>query len=99
MRDRLPNRRQADTLSFEIDGLTYTATFGTFRDGSPAEMFLNGPKPGTAADLVARESAILFSIARQYGAPTDIIFDALPKLANGKSAGPIGKALEEFDGN
>ena len=40
-RTRLPNRRLAESFSFECAGLRYTATVGRYSDGSVGELFLN----------------------------------------------------------
>src|SRR5262245_37811497 len=39
-RQRLPNRRAAETFEIEISGLRYTATAGRFADGRIGELFL-----------------------------------------------------------
>src|SRR6516164_5890575 len=62
-RERLPNRRSAETLDLEIAGLRYTCTIGKFPDGSIAELFLSNHKINSAADVNARDAAITFSIA------------------------------------
>lgn len=43
---------------------------------------------------MARDAAVVFSIARQYGVPFGILFDALTKLKDGSPAGAIGVALK-----
>jgi len=62
-RERLPNRRAAETLDLEIAGLRYTCTIGRFPDGSIAELFLSNHKINSAADTNARDAAIVFSFA------------------------------------
>jgi len=71
-RQRLPNRRGADLIDFEHGGRRCTACVGRFPDGRPAEIFLNTDKDSAVATL-AQESAILASIALQFGAPIDVI--------------------------
>jgi hypothetical protein len=35
-RNRMPNRRGAESFELEVDGLRYIATVGCFSDGTPA---------------------------------------------------------------
>jgi len=95
-RKRLPNRRDNDTVVFEHDGIRYHAT-ASFIDGQLAEVFLDGPKAGSLASMVARESAVLLSLALQHGTPVSVLREALPKLPNGAPAGPMGAALFAID--
>lgn len=93
-RDILAERRLGELVSFEYEGIAYVVQFGRNAAGHIAEMFLNGGKEGSTSSKVARECAVILSIALQYGTPLSVIFDALPKLADGKCAGPVGTALE-----
>jgi hypothetical protein len=93
-RDRLPNSRPSETFDFEHGGVQYTATIGRFDSGALSEIFLNAGKLGSTANIVAREAAVIFSIARQFGAPVETLCAALPKLPDNSAAGPLGKALE-----
>jgi hypothetical protein len=93
-RDILAPRRMGELISFEYEGVAYTAQFGRNAAGTIAEVFLDGGKLGSAANKVAEECAVILSIALQYGAPLDVIFAGLPKLADGTSAGPVGMAIE-----
>lgn len=93
-RDVLASRRLGYIYSFDYEGVSYTAQFGKNASGQIAELFLNGGKEGSAARKIANECAVILSIALQYGAPLNVIVDALPKLADGISAaGPVGRAL------
>ena len=46
-RQRLPNRRGHELLTFQHEGIRYTAGVGRFEDGTLAEIFLNTAKQGT----------------------------------------------------
>jgi hypothetical protein len=93
-RERLPNRRLAETFDIEVAGLHYTATVSRFADGRIGEVFLNNHKSNSAADTNARDSAIVFSIAVQHGADPEVIRRALCRDSQGKASGPLGKALD-----
>jgi hypothetical protein len=46
---------------------------------------------------MARDAAVVLSIARQCGTPMDLIRSALTKLHDGSCAGAVGVALELAD--
>jgi hypothetical protein len=92
-RERLPERRAAEVFDFEHNGRKWTACIGRFDDGRPAEIFLNTNKDSAVATL-AQESAVIVSIALQYGAPAAVLQHAL----DGRDTGPIGKALQLIGG-
>ena len=92
-RRRLPNRRQAETFELEAGGLRYVCTIGRFADGTLAEVFLSNGKAGSDSDTAARDSAVVASIALQYGVPLDVLRHALMRDAQGRPSGPLGAAL------
>jgi hypothetical protein len=93
-RNRLPNRRPAESFELEVDGLRYTATVGRFPDGAIGELFLNNHKSNSSADTAARDSAIVLSIALQHGADLEAIRRALCRDSQGRASGPLGVALD-----
>ena len=94
MRQALPNRRPAETSAFVHDGIRYTATVGHFGNGRPAEVFLGTGKPGTALDAMARDLAVITSIALQHSAPVETLRRAMTRLDDGQAAGPMGRLLD-----
>lgn len=95
-RNRPPDRRIGPLVTYKVDEVAYTAQASFDAAGELLEMFLNCGKEGSSANIVARECAVILSIARQYGTPLDAITKALPLLSNGKPAGPVGCALFLF---
>jgi hypothetical protein len=95
-RQRLPNRRVGQTFELEVGGLKYTATIGRFRDGRIGEIFLTNHKSNSAADANARDSAIVCSIALQYGADVETIRKALCRDSHGRASGPLGAVLDRL---
>jgi hypothetical protein len=93
-RERLPNRRLSETFDFECAGLRYTCTVGRFDDGRIAEIFLGNYKTNSSADTNARDSAIVASLALQYGADIETIRKALCRDSQGRTNGPLGTALD-----
>jgi hypothetical protein len=96
-RQRLPNRRLAETFELECAGLRYTATVGRFADGSVAELFLNNHKSNSASDANARDAAIVCSLALQNGVPLETIRRAL-RDSRGQPSTPLGCALDHIAG-
>jgi hypothetical protein len=97
-RNRLPNRRPAESFEVEVEGLIYTATVGRFPDGTTGELFLSGRRSNSSADTTARDSAIVLSIALQHGADLETIRRALCRDSQGRASGPLGAALDVIMG-
>jgi len=93
-RRRLLDRRGLELVNFEHSGFRYTATIGRFPDGGLAEIFLNVDKSGTAIETIARDAAIVASIALQYGTPADVIRHAITRNGDGSASGPLGTLLD-----
>jgi hypothetical protein len=82
-RERLPNRRDSKLIDFICGGFRYTAGINRFADGRSAEIFTTASKCGSDADTAARDSAVVASIARQYGVPLEVLRRALMRDAQG----------------
>lgn len=99
-REDLPKRRESERLTFWHDGFRYQATFSRYPDGRLAELFFAVAKSGTALEGVARDAAILTSLALQFGASADVIRAALTRLEpsaecpQGEPAGPVCRFLD-----
>jgi hypothetical protein len=73
----------------------FTATVSFFPDTDRlAEVFLNNHRNNSAADVAARDSAILLSFALQYGPPVEDIRRALTRDAAGNALGVVGVCLD-----
>ena len=92
-RASLPTRRAADEIVFEHGNRLWRVAFGRFPDGRPAELFLDGGSVDPLSEL-AKESAIVASLALQSGCP----FETLRHALDGRDAGPIGTALALIEG-
>jgi ribonucleoside-diphosphate reductase alpha chain len=93
-RDRLPNRRRAETFDIEVAGLRYTCSVGRFPDGRIGEVFLLNHKPGSQSDSNARDAAVAASLALQHGCPLDVLCRALLRDSQGHASTPLGCALD-----
>jgi hypothetical protein len=93
-RNRLPNRRPAETFGVECHGLKYTATISRFEDGRLSEIFLSNHKSGSQSDANARDSAVVCSLALQHGVPLEVIRHALLRDSRGNAETPLGAVID-----
>src|SRR5450631_1909524 len=93
-RQRLPNRRRCETFDYESQGLQFTASYSRFADGNISELFIRNHKVGSMAAINVQDAAVLFSIARQFGAPFDVLRKALMRNVDGSAQGPLAAALD-----
>ena len=93
-RRRLKNRRASVTFEIEAQNLRFPASASRYADGSLAEISLQNHKAGSAAGILAQDSAVICSLALQFGEPLDVIRRALMRDAQGRAASPLGVALD-----
>jgi hypothetical protein len=93
-RERLPNRRASEQIDFACNSFWYVATVSRFSDGRLAEIFISKGKCGSDSDVAARDSAVVCSIALQYGVPPGVIRHALVRDSWGRPSGPLGVVLD-----
>ena len=53
-RERLPNRRTAETVTFQRDGAQFEMTVGYYPDGRVGEVFLNADRANSLLDFLGR---------------------------------------------
>jgi ribonucleoside-diphosphate reductase alpha chain len=95
-RQRLPDRHASETFEIAAGGLNYRATVSWFDNGQVAEIFLSNHKVGSHADTAAKDSAVVCSIALQFGVPLETIRRALMRDSQGRPNGPLGVALDRL---
>ena len=98
-RERLLNRRDHEAIAFDHGGFRYVGGVGRFPDGRLAEIFMNAAKSGTVIESWARDSAIIASIALQYGVDPETIRHALSRDQSGAAASPLGALLDMLADN
>ncbi len=92
-RDRLPNRRRCSTRAFQHSGMRFTVCAGFYPDGRIAEIFLSSDRPGSDLESLARDAAVVISLALQHGCSAETIRHALTKDHDGAPATLLGSAL------
>lgn len=93
-RERLPHRHLCETFTFAHAGMKYTASIARYADGRLAEIFISNHKSGSDTDAAAKDSAVVASIALQFGVPVEVIRKALLRDSRGNPSSPLGTALD-----
>jgi hypothetical protein len=100
MTDRriLPQRRRAETFDLSFGGLNraHTVTLGFYNDGALGEVFISGGKSGEAVEAIARDGAVLLSLALQYGADLHNIKSAITRDGQGLPSSIIGAVVDRL---
>ena len=98
IRARLPNRRYCETIKLAHGGqhAAYHVTVGHDTDGAIGEIFISTNKVGTAIEALARDIAILMSLALQHGCQLAIMRDALTREADGTPSTIAGAVADEL---
>lgn len=95
-RERLPDRRQAETVDLWHGGRRYHVTIGQYDDGRAGEVFLHGAKPGSDTDLLCDDIGVLVSRLLQHGDSPAALAAGLGKLGDGKSPASIIGAVADI---
>jgi ribonucleoside-diphosphate reductase alpha chain len=98
MRHLLPQRRRAETFDLVFRNQPATVTIGYFPDGTPGEIFVDVAKSGNDIAHIARDSAIMVSIALQHGANTATLRHAITRDGNGAPASILGAIVDALAG-
>lgn len=91
-RQRLPNRRQCESFKIFHSGVHFTVSAGFYQNDKLAEIFLSAERPGTPLEAIARDAAILASLAFQHGVNLQTIRAALTRDHDNGPATPLGAA-------
>lgn len=81
------------TLHHEIGNQPVTATIGYDDDLVPFEVFLDTPKTAPMSEL-ARDTALLISLALQYGIPVEVMRAGVGRSEDGRPHTLAGEALD-----
>lgn len=96
-RTTLPLRRAHEALDFFHWGRKFTAGIGRATPSSPIqEIWINTGRTGEQAETLARDSAVILSIALQCGATIDMLRHAITRDLDGRASGPIGALLDQL---
>ena len=94
----LPQRRACQTFEVGFGGLakSHTITLGFYEDGALGEVFINGGKSGELVEAIARDGAVMLSMALQYGVPIETIRHSITRDAQGAPSSIIGAVVDQL---
>jgi hypothetical protein len=98
MRQVLPSRRSCHTFDLVFRNHRITLTTGHFPDGRLGEVFLNIGKSGNDLDAIARDSAIVLSLAIQHGVAIETVAHVMSKDTRGHALSILGAIAFELTG-
>jgi len=98
----LPQRRPTFTFDIhdESGRVDMVVAYSVFEPpGAPpphtvAEIFVTSRKIGSGTEAIARDAAILLSLAVQYGCPVDVIRGALTRNQDGSAQSLMGRVVD-----
>lgn len=81
--------------------LRFHVTLGEFADGKPGEVFITAAGKsgkGSMLETVARDVAVLMSLAIQYGAPLETMRRAVSRDESNRPQTFVGAVLDAMEG-
>jgi hypothetical protein len=94
----LPQRRATFTFDIRDDSgrVDLTVAYSTFEapPHAVAEIFVTARKIGSGMEAIARDAAILLSLALQHGCPLDTIRHALTRNQDGSPQSLMGRVVD-----
>ena len=97
-RERLPDRRQAETVDLHYGGRRYHLTIGAYNDGRVGEVFLHGATVGSDVDGLCGDVGVLISRLLQLGDDPASLVAGIGRLGNGHPASLVGLIADVLAG-
>ena len=98
-REILPPRRRSENFAV-VHGnhrTNFHVTLGYYPDGRIGEVFVSGAKAGSEVEAVARDGAVLLSLALQHGILIATMRAAVTRDADGTASTIIGKVIDNLE--
>ncbi len=96
IRQVLPNRRPSEKFDLYHWSRKFIVDVGFNQSHEILEVFINTGKSGEHMQILLRDSAIIFSLALQWGVPVEDMRRAITREADRSPSGPIGRLLDEL---
>lgn len=98
-RKKLPARRKSEVIELSHvlsngNSQQYFASVGRYADGSIGEIFLDMGRQSNEVANLARDAALILSIALQYGVPIEEMRASAGRSESGNPHSVIGTALD-----
>jgi hypothetical protein len=94
IRRALPQRRASETFDLRFWNQPFTVTVGFHADGTPGEVFIEGCKIGNDMQSIARDAAVVLSLALQHGVLPEKIRHAVARGASKEPASILGAVVD-----
>ena len=98
MRQTLPQRRRAETFTVVHWDQPFVVTVGFFDDDTPGEIFVDSRKTGGDVEAIARDAAVVISLALQHGAAVETLQHAITRNSNGAPSSILGAVIDAISG-
>lgn len=97
-RAALPGRRETETFELQHgkQNTQFTISVGRYRDHRIGEVFISGGKTGSDFEAIARDGAILLSLALQHGVPLELIKRAITREGGGEPSTIVGAVVDRL---
>lgn len=97
-RTDLPNRRRCETFELPFGGLSspHTVGVGYYDDGRIGEVFISGGKSGEMVEAIARDGAIMTSLALQHGVTLETMHHAITRNSQDEPQSIVGAVIESL---
>lgn len=97
-REIMPARRRSESFELPFGGFLtpHKITMGYYSDGRLGEVFITSGKTGEMVEAIARDGAILLSIALQHGATLDTIKSAITRDSQGSPTSIVGAVVDKL---
>lgn len=95
-REILPNRRFIEHFDLAHGNHTYQIGIGYYKDGRPAEIFIDAGKAGTDLRTTAHDLAVAVSIALQHGATIEEMRHTFARDDEGNPSGIAASILDRL---
>ena len=90
----LPQRRRVETFAVVHWNQPFAVAIGFFDDGAMGEVFVNSRKTGGDVEAIARDAAMLLSLALQHGVRVEAIKHAVTRDSNGAPSSILGAVVD-----
>lgn len=95
-RKRLPLRRRAETIKIRHGGATFHISTGHYAGGQLGEVFISTNKVGSSIEAMARDIAVLMSLALQHGCSIETMSGALTREQDGSPSTIAGAVADKI---
>jgi hypothetical protein len=98
MRRTLPHRRASETFDLRFWNQSFTVSVGFYPDNLLGEVFIDSHKTGGDVEAIARDAAVVISLALQHGVAVESIQHAVTRCSNGLPASIVGAVIYALAG-